>query len=143
MPVPHHVLLIPAPGDPGGLLREGPCGARPPTVIRSISPCLDHRHPSRCQEWRTFAMDCDTQLSSERVLVLAWGGESVDEGCDRACRALFDAQWKAPWPHGEKPRWLGAHYYDMNPTHGGANVAFIARACEAAGLGTAIVVEAT
>ena len=32
------ILLIPTEGHPHGLLREGPCGARPPTASRPLPP---------------------------------------------------------------------------------------------------------
>mgnify|MGYP003663702444 CR=1 FL=1 len=56
------ILLVPAEGDPHGLLREGPCGARPPMAYwykGAWAPCTAkaaHSHDKR------------------RALVLAWDG---------------------------------------------------------------------
>ena len=75
MPDIKAILLKPAEGDPHGLLKEGPCGARPPTAYwykRAWAPCTAkaaHSHDKR------------------RALVLAWGGKPVREGCYRAADA--------------------------------------------------------
>ncbi len=90
------ILLIPTEGDPHGLLREGPCGARPPVVQR-----VEHRHQST--EDVRGCIECDGawpcafagELAGApywshhgsgwptRALVLAWDGEPVAEGCLR------------------------------------------------------------
>ena len=63
------VLLVPAEDDPHGLLREGPCGARPPMAYlykRAWAPCTARGAHS---------------FDKRRALVLAWGGEPVEVGC--------------------------------------------------------------
>ena len=80
------VLLIPTEGDPHGLLKEGPCGARPP---------MAGRHDGY---WYEYEDDGDIGLAVQgndghwaspagapTALVLAWDGEPVAEGCLRAC----------------------------------------------------------
>jgi hypothetical protein len=121
-----HVLLVPAPDDPHGLLREGLCGARPPLAIRLTVPCDLHVASLRCMDWRATIRSCDTGLSSERALVLAWDGEPVPEGCDRAIRALAAA--------GATRLSIREHY-----TIEGALRS--ARDCDEAGLGTVVIVE--
>ena len=91
------ILLVPAEGDPRGLLKEGPCGARPPMAYwykRAWAPCTAksaHSHDKR------------------RALVLAWDGKPVREGCFRAVDALDSApmtQGSGEWPYsGEVPSW--------------------------------------
>ena len=77
----HAVLLVPAEGDPHGLLREGPCGARPPMAFlwRAVG--------------RWLAMSPGDETIAPRALVLAWGGEPVAEGLDRLARCLG---WEPP-----------------------------------------------
>lgn len=61
------VLVVPSDGDPGGLLREGPCLARAPFVQR----------PGPTAHWLptlTF------YASAEKALVLWWDGRFVPEG---------------------------------------------------------------
>jgi hypothetical protein len=78
------VLVVPADGDPGGLLREGPCGARPPMALPD--------NTGAGWRWRPY----DDAARSARIdhdprgcaLVLSWDGATVPEGCDRAVRAL-------------------------------------------------------
>jgi hypothetical protein len=82
------VLVIPAEGDPGGLLREGPCGARPPTV------CRRRYEDNEAESWRPFLPDLApkrTGWRTERALVLAWGGDVVAEGRNSAARAVAAA----------------------------------------------------
>ena len=63
------ILLIPAEGHPHGLLREGPCGARPPRVFNVGGKWSDYQ---------------DFDGGYPCALVLAWDGEPVPEGCFRA-----------------------------------------------------------
>ncbi len=58
----HDVLLVPAEGDPHGLLREGPCGARPPMAWMN--------GPRWVFGWAS-------ERAHVRALVLAWGGKPV------------------------------------------------------------------
>jgi len=74
------VLLVPEEGDPLGLLAEGPCGARPPVAYEWQA----------VKKWRTY--DGPLPPPERRrpywrgALVLAWDGEPVAEGLDRAGR---------------------------------------------------------
>lgn len=76
----HAVLLVPEKSDPHGLLKEGPCGARPPLAFlwRAVG--------------RWLAMSPGDETIAPRALVLAWGGEPVAEGLDRANRV-----WVGRW----------------------------------------------
>lgn len=89
------ILLIPADGDAHGLLRDGPCGARPPTIRH---PSAGASQCSRCRGSGILAVDeyvagscpeCEHGVLYSRALVLAWDGDIVPDGCDRAdwCRA--------------------------------------------------------
>jgi len=86
-----HILLVPAEGDPHGLLKDGPCGARPP--MAAFWMCRDgHQEhgtwmgiaggcPHPDHEGRLRPLRIGTGLSA---LVLAWDGEPVAGGCFRA-----------------------------------------------------------
>ena len=105
------VLLVPEEGDPHELLREGPCGARPPLAIRWTYPRVvlegnrfaDPTLPGEVCEACGQQWPCDTpgKVESEghvrlkpcnrhstvaHALVLRWGGKPVAEGMDRAAR---------------------------------------------------------
>jgi len=106
----HAVLLVPEPGGPHGLLKEGPCGARPPLALRRTYPRVVHEESwedTTCPVARCAACGqpwpCDTpgRVESEghvrwkpcnrhstvaHALVLRWGGKPVAEGMDRAAR---------------------------------------------------------
>jgi hypothetical protein len=109
-----HVLLIPAPGDPGGLLAEPVCGGRPPTAWEWNG------------DWREDAYS-GPALPHEEALVLVWDGAVVPEGCDRACRA---------WWHK-----VGAVPSVISFTWTIAEALSLAQRGEAAGLGTAVIEE--
>jgi hypothetical protein len=81
------ILLVPAPGDPHGLLAPGKCGAMPPIMGRwPLAP--DHWIAGvRCPE-------IDSGTKCQHALVLAWDGEPVPEGCDRALRRIGYASAK-------------------------------------------------
>lgn len=77
------VILIPAKGDPHGLLRIGPCGAMPPMA-------------SKVWQRDVWAADPDPPWEAgqpprgwgQRALVLAWEGEPVAEGIARCLHGL-------------------------------------------------------
>lgn len=81
------ILLKPAPGDPHGLLKEGPCGARPP---------MAGKHDGYWYEYESDGAlglvveqpdgHWDSPEPDARALVLAWDGKPVAEGMDRAAR---------------------------------------------------------
>jgi hypothetical protein len=81
------VLLIPAEGDPLGLLSEGVCGARPPTVER-VRDDAEYGCSRWCFSGRTnfSAMKQKFGADYQRALVLAWDGKPVEEGLDRLGR---------------------------------------------------------
>ncbi len=91
------ILLVPAEGDPHGLLSEGPCGARPPLAYwykRAWAPCTAraaHSHDKR------------------RALVLAWDGKPVREGCDRA-------DWLDVWKSAQDDYGIYANAYPDRDT---------------------------
>ena len=73
------VLLVPEPGDPHGLLAEGPCGARPPMATHYRRGWRGGKLVPSCAE--------DHADTFTYALVLAWDGEPVPEGVDRLARA--------------------------------------------------------
>ena len=89
------ILLIPAPGDPHGLLAPGKCGAMPPSVYDApivgwvTAETLSRRtHGSFDLDEYENGLDRAIRLDYRQALVLAWDGEPVPEGCDRAVRCL-------------------------------------------------------
>lgn len=86
----HVVLIVPAESDPHGLLREGPCGARPPIVHEA------HKQSAfgpNTTVWTTSEATVYTSkkqapyMPHRRALALAWEGKPVPEGLDRLGRA--------------------------------------------------------
>ena len=75
------ILLIPAQNDPYRLLAEGPCGARMPIAYRSVHG-----------EWRASGKKTLLHYHQEEALVLAWEGEVVPEGIQRAMRCAWGAE---------------------------------------------------
>jgi len=74
------ILLVPRDEDPHGLLREGPCGARPPMAYRPYN----ERGRTHYPRWVPFTSDYEVMESPPfGALVLAYQGEVVVEGCDR------------------------------------------------------------
>ena len=69
------ILLKPSPEWRERLFREGPCGAKPPTV--TYCGIGGDGRPS----WQSG-------LWVPEALVLAWEGEPVPAGCDRAHRIM-------------------------------------------------------
>jgi hypothetical protein len=79
------VLLVPTEGDPHGLLKEGPCGARPPMAWY----CDDYQAWEQWHRGMDHSEPTAWAVMVERnkcALVLAWDGEPVPEGMDRAAR---------------------------------------------------------
>lgn len=97
------VLLIPAEGDPLGLLREGVCGARPPVVVRRghadvISGSLTG---ATLLAWHAedWAHDPTRWPECLRALVLAWDGSNVPSGMTPALSSLAAASGCPHAPH--------------------------------------------
>ena len=65
------VLVVPAEGDPGGLLADGVAGSSPPYV--GLGPAYEPGRPGGEPEW---------------ALPLWWDGALVPEGYDRARRVV-------------------------------------------------------
>jgi hypothetical protein len=78
------VLLIPAEGDPHGLLAEGPCGARPPLAWRL----------GQGPRWTSYA---GQTAGTCPALVLAWNGKPVAEVQPYIERAGIDYTLLAPF----------------------------------------------
>ena len=80
------VLVVPAEGDPGGLLSPGRCSAVPPVVV-SGHVCVYDYH----REWQPLGdfvgSDCYMCRHPVRALPLWWDGALVPEGWDRFVRA--------------------------------------------------------
>lgn len=84
------VLVVPAEGDPGGLLAEGACQAWPPRVGSSAA----HDYGSwkaGAKEWTPMGWDEQGAYDTE-ALPLWWDGALVPEGYDRA-RRVGISQW--------------------------------------------------
>lgn len=103
----HAVLLVPAEGDPHGLLREGPCGARPPVV---------------CDHHGVWGASFNHGCLMRKALVLTWDGKPVAEGLDRATTAATTTpQWwvgypalsDRSWPRHEIAKWVGRALADL------------------------------
>ena len=88
------ILLVPAEGDPYGLLADGPCGARPP---------MAGKHDGYWYEYESDGAlglvveqpdgHWDSPEPDARALALAWAGEPVAEGTYWLyCRMGFDAE---------------------------------------------------
>lgn len=77
------VLVVPAEGDPGGLLREGSCGPIPAMVANYGSWGLAGQGP---RDWYITS----TVWVGAVALPLWWDGALVPEGWDRARRVADD-----------------------------------------------------
>ena len=94
------VLVVPAEGDPGGLLRYGALGARPPVAHR-----FRHRDVG---VWEHSVVDGlvlarpELLRSQELALALWWDGALVPEGWDRLLRVVpdMDGSPRDPTRHG-------------------------------------------
>lgn len=102
------VLLIPAEGDPHGLLREGLCGARPP-IAQRCRACGSEWHPAEtCGRDECLDVAVGHAIGTDlfrhepkEALVIVWDGKPVPEGLHRMFCALRGAghDWP-PNPHG-------------------------------------------
>lgn len=86
------VLVVPQAGDPGSLLEPGWCGGRPPMVVDS------DRHPDDGGGWQ--AALGGRHLFGTLALPLWWSGHLVEDGWDRARRAVLRR------PSDGEPGWL-------------------------------------
>jgi len=79
------ILLVPETGDPLGLLKDGPCGARPPMARRWTDTTNTYWDscgaPSGVPQAPLYRM-----YDSGEALVLAWDGKPVPEGVERLGR---------------------------------------------------------
>lgn len=76
------ILLVPAKGDPHGLLAKGPYGSRPPMMWR----CTCSPRWRACGHRKYSCTDCHSQGFPGAALVLAHEGKPAEEGLDRAGR---------------------------------------------------------
>jgi len=92
------VLLVPAEGDPHGLLKEGPCGARPP-MVEQFRADVGWAEWRICTRSKGSIMDCRAEWGDDyRVaLILAWDGEPVAEVQPYIERAGIDYELLAPF----------------------------------------------
>ena len=81
------ILLVPADGDPHGLLAPGVCGAMPPILMPGSQTLRSRETAETPLEW--VSADAMVRYSARAALVLVWDGEPVSEGCDRAIRCLI------------------------------------------------------
>jgi len=92
------ILIVPEEGDPHGLLKEGPCGARPPTVVKVgdvwLNPWVRPTDPDVCTVLTEWAFG---KLALPTALVLAWDGEPVAEVQPYIERAGIDYALLAPF----------------------------------------------
>ena len=158
----HAVLLVPEKGDPHELLREGPCGARPPMAVRRTYPRVVHEsnewgdptyNGEKCeacgQPW-----PCETpgKVESEGhvrwqpgnrhttvadALVLAWGGKPVREGCDRADWADV---WKSAPHYPDRDTWATVYAIMGHPDDTHVTVDDLRRLCSESG--TLVLIDA-
>lgn len=91
------VLLVPAEGDPHGLISMGACWARPPTL--AFTPDWDYENECALQTGSWAAPDYGEPgyyaPDDDEALVLAWDGKPVSEGCDRLRRRTGRAPFSA------------------------------------------------
>lgn len=98
------VLVVPAEGDPGGVLAEGACNAFPPCVGLPGDECSDSDHLAK-----GFDLQCPECGSpwDHPALPLWWDGALVPEGWDRARRMLVrprcTVQPETGWLHDFHP----------------------------------------
>lgn len=84
MSSPRAILLVPAAGDPHGLLATGACGARPPLAYYFPGSKTWNALDDMSRRWRGSR---PSELEPH-ALVLVWGSVVIQEGCDRAARVL-------------------------------------------------------
>ena len=81
------ILIIPAEGDPHGLLKGGPCGSRPPMARAEV----DGPTGTRVGRWVPYHGLLDLSMHPDsRALVLAWEGKPVAAGLFRLWYAADD-----------------------------------------------------
>ncbi len=91
------ILIVPAKGDPHGLLAEGDCGGRPPMAWY----CDDSQAWEQWHRGMDHAEPCAWAAMVERArcaLVLAWDGKPVPEGLDWLCRRMEWDVFPRGWP---------------------------------------------
>jgi len=95
------VLLVPAEGDPLKLLADNPCGGRPPAAVEWDITRLESYFSRPAGGWCWLpgsTMVPGYPPHRRHALVLAWDGELVAEGIDRASR-------RSPGHHGWVVEW--------------------------------------
>lgn len=87
------ILIVPSYGDPHGLLKEGPCGYRPPMMYSGNSCGYEyHRqwHDPTVRSQRE-AEECYMCQSLKWALVLKWRGQIASEGWNRLDDAIVES----------------------------------------------------
>lgn len=111
---PYAVILVPPGGDPLGMLQEGPCGGRPPTVVWTVEG-----------RW----VPSPQAGPGQRAVVLAWEGQVLQDGLMYVARAEARAAGHGgmAWPHAPSVH----------------EVLRVARAWERAGIGNVVLLDAS
>jgi len=102
------ILLIPTKGDPHGLLKEGPCGARPPMARLESADMHEPVYPSPCGyscdlEDASGAGGCKSGGACQRTLTqeCSWCGESWP--CSDAGTVANPERWRGLASYGYTP----------------------------------------
>jgi hypothetical protein len=149
MPEIKAILLVPVEGDPHGLLKEGPCGARPPTAYvggESVLRCprcraefagaegKSYPHGVLCSVCKGPVMgvcyptgEC---IGGKQALVLAWDGKPVREGCDRAD---WGDVWKSAPHYPDRDTWATVFALMDHPEDTHVTVDDLRRLCRESG----------
>ena len=80
------ILLVPEDSDPHGLLKEGPCGARPPTAWRYWSIQVESGLFESQIPW-CFGPVPSSGCTRQGALVLFFDGKPMPDGIDRLKRS--------------------------------------------------------
>lgn len=96
------VLLVPAEGDPHGLLADGPCGARPPVARWRLCDDCGGWWGEGISEYFCGACGKRTDRKHNRsALVLAWEGKAVWLGLSQLAEAAgFSTDLMGLWLQG-------------------------------------------
>lgn len=123
----HAVMLVPAEGDPHGLLADGPCGARPPMAHMRPRP----PGTTGAVEWGAG----EKGYATPHALVLKWKGKPARLGMLWAGWLLEEQGWTPLESEPEPHEFLHWRAFDLTPEA-------LARFCEEAGLGTVVLLGA-
>ena len=130
------VLLVPAEGDPHGLLLEGPRWGQPPRICGSTCPTCGAHSWLQTSASTTPLCVCGSgmRLAGASALLLEWDGEPVRLGLLWLAWALEDAGWEPLADENQPHEFTGWRAYDLTPR---ALAGFAAQA----GLGTVVLLD--